>query len=792
VKRSHNLIWMAVSLLIIISMLLVACGDGEKATDTPKPAPTDVPVVEPTAVPTEPPEEPAEEFKVGMISDVGGVDDASFNQTTWEGLERADQEIEGVTAQFLESQAQADYENNITEFAEQGYDMIITVGFLLSDATAKMAEVYPEVMFGIIDSSYDPPIPNVQGIVFNTDESAFLAGYLAAGMAVELDPDDPQIGWVGGMQIPPVEIFIVGYEAGMAYYNAQKGTDVKASGSYVGDFEAPDEGKATGNSLLAEGVDIIFGVGGKTGNGGLVAVREAAEAGDAVAGIGVDVDQYYTLPTEKGILLTSVEKKLDNAVFNTVKDAKEGNFGGGGVYVGTLTNDGVGLAPYHDWEDQVPDDLKAEVEALREEVISGAVSTGWPVGAEEPEPEAAAPEGCAEDLTGETIVFYSQAGLTGPLSTILGTSFVNALNDSIADLNAAGGICGAMVELDLADTQYDAEQEIAVYQVRRELDPKPLSIATYGSGATIALKDMVIEDQIVNICAGLNAQAFYVPRDGWTMGMAPIYSDQFAGFVQFLSENWDDIKPEGAGDEIVVGVIGWEGSFGAGATTPESLAYAESVGVTVLPLETQAVAADADVVTPLQSLALQGANVIYIQSLGFGPAQVIGTLHAMDMWNSVVVGGCNWAMNTDVLTLLGESAPAALGMYGVFPYRWWNDTDVPGVQQALAAFERGDYPDVDKGVSYLTSYAGTFAWAEVIKHAINMVGYENLDGEAFFDAFKDMGTVSAMGVWEYDVREGTRAPRQAQIRQVQLVDGQLEFVMIQDFFELPDTRPPAE
>jgi basic membrane protein A len=327
----------------------------------------------------EEPEEPAEEFKVGMISDVGGVDDASFNQTTWEGLERADQEIEGVTAQFLESQAQADYENNITEFAEQGYDMVVTVGFLLGDATAKMAEVYPELMFGIIDFAYDPPIPNVQGIVFNTDEAAFLADYLAAGMAVELDPDDPQIGWVGGMQIPPVEIFIVGYESGMAYYNAQKGTDVKSSGSYVGDFEAPDEGKATGSSLLAEGVDIIFGVGGKTGNGGLVAVREAAEAGQAVAGIGVDVDQYYTLPTEKSILLTSVEKKLDNAVFNSVKDATEGNFGGGGVYVGTLTNDGVGLAPYHDWEDRVSDELKAEIEALREAVIAGDVSTGWPL-----------------------------------------------------------------------------------------------------------------------------------------------------------------------------------------------------------------------------------------------------------------------------------------------------------------------------------------------------------------------------------------------------------------------------
>jgi basic membrane protein A len=181
------------------------------------------------------------------------------------------------------------------------------------------------------------------------------------------------------MQIPPVEIFIVGYESGMAYYNQQKGTDVKSSGTYVGDFEAPDEGKSAGNSLLDEGVDIIFGVGGKTGNGGLVAVRERAEAGAAVAGIGVDVDQYFTLPTEKGILITSVEKRLDNAVFNTIQEAVAGNFGGGGVYVGTLENDGVGLAPYHDWEDLVPAELAAEVEALRPLVISGEVSTGWPL-----------------------------------------------------------------------------------------------------------------------------------------------------------------------------------------------------------------------------------------------------------------------------------------------------------------------------------------------------------------------------------------------------------------------------
>ena len=411
--------------------------------------------------------------------------------------------------------------------------------------------------------------------------------------------------------------------------------------------------------------------------------------------------------------------------------------------------------------------------------------------AEEPTEEVMLQEGCNEDLTGETFTFYSQAGLTGALSTILGTSFVNALNDAIAEVNAAGGVCGAEVVLDLVDTQYEAEQEISTYQISRQADPAPLSISTYGSAASIALHEMVIEDNITNFAAGLNAEAFYIPRNGYTVGVAPIYSDQFAGFLKWLSDNWDDVKPEGAGDEIVVGVIGWEGPFGAGATTPEALAYAESIGVTVLELETFAISAEADVVSPLQSLAVQGANVVYVQTLGFGAAQVIGTLRALEMWDTVVVGGCNWAINQDVLNVLGESAPAMNGFYGVFPWLWWNDTDNSGVQMATAAFEAGGYPETDKGVSYLTSYAGVFAWADIIRHAVNTYGSENLDGEHFMMAFQDLGQVSALGIFTYDVRGENRSPREAQIRQVQLVDGKMDFVVIEDFFELPDTRPPA-
>jgi len=312
-----------------------------------------------------------EGLKVGMVSDVGGLDDASFNQNTWEGLVMARDEL-GVSAQFIESQAQADYEKNITEFAEQEYDLIITVGFLLGDATAKMAEVYPDVNFGIIDFAYDPPIPNVAGIVFNVDEAAFPIGYLAAGWANLKDPGDPQVGWVGGMQIPPVEQFIVAYEAGVAYYNQQKGANVQVKGVYVGDFEAPDEGKIQGQSLIDEGVDVIFGVGGKTGNGGLAAAKENGKWG-----VGVDVDQYFTLPNEKDILITSCMKRLDNAVYGVAEALADDEFPGGSLYVGTLENDGVGLAPYHDFEDEIPDDLKKEVADILDGIQKGEIDTGW-------------------------------------------------------------------------------------------------------------------------------------------------------------------------------------------------------------------------------------------------------------------------------------------------------------------------------------------------------------------------------------------------------------------------------
>ncbi|MCI0398512.1 MAG: ABC transporter substrate-binding protein [Chloroflexi bacterium] len=412
---------------------------------------------------------------------------------------------------------------------------------------------------------------------------------------------------------------------------------------------------------------------------------------------------------------------------------------------------------------------------------------------EEPTEEPIAAGECTETYEGETLTIYQQAGLTGPLAQILGNGFLNGSQDAIEAINAGGGVCGVELVLRLEDTQYDPAQEVAVYETFRAEEPKPLFILTYGSGATIALKDRVVEDQIVNIAAGLSAEAFYNPADGWTVGVAPIYSDQFAGFLSWANDNWADIKPAEAGDEIVVGVIGWDNAFGTGATTPEALAFAEELGITVLDLELQEISPTADVTGQVQNLLASGANVIWLQSLSFGPAQVIGTLQALGAWDSVVVGAVNWAMNQDVLNILGENAALAEGMYGVYPYLGWNDTDAPGVQEALAVFEAGGYPETDKGVSYLLSYGSIFAIKTILEHALNTVGFENLDGQAFFDAMLDLGTISASGLYELDVRDGSRAPHVAQIRQIQSVDGGLDFVVVEDFFELPDTRPaPAE
>ena len=355
----RKLLLTCISLLTIVT-LLAACG----------PAPTEAP-------PEEVPEEaPPEVFKVGMVTDVGGIDDKSFNATSWHGMELAEDQL-GVEVAYLESQQQTDYAVNIAQFLDQEYDMIITVGFLLGEDTAAFAQQNPDTDFAIVDYAYDPVIPNVLGLTFATDEAAFLAGYAAAGMT-----KTGKVGTFGGIEIPPVTIFMVGFKGGVDYYNEVHGTNVEVLGMdlFVGNFESTDDGRRAGEDLIAEGADIVMPVAGPVGLGTAAAVQE--NPGTML--IGVDTDWCVSAPEYCEVTLTSVLKNMDVAVLEAIRASKAGTFEGG-FYVGTLANDGVGIASFNEFEDDVPADLKAELADLEGELSAGNIATGWGVAAPPPE-----------------------------------------------------------------------------------------------------------------------------------------------------------------------------------------------------------------------------------------------------------------------------------------------------------------------------------------------------------------------------------------------------------------------
>lgn len=362
-------------LIVIASMLFASCAPVEETTAEEAPA-------EEAAVEEVAEEEVVEEaepevaFKVGFVTDTGGIDDQSFNTTQWNGIERAQDEL-GVEAKFIQSDEASQYEPNLTELASQGYDLVIAAGFYLAADLAKVAELYPDTEFSIVDYSYpddDVPecIPNVQGQVFKTDQAAFLAGYLSAGMT-----KTGKLGYFGGAKIPTVTIFGVGFQAGMDYYNEVKGTSVvllgwdnaTGEGSFTGDFSDLTKGKEYAESLFDEGADIVMGVGGLIGSPAFDVARERGGYG-----IWVDTDGYYSLTGVQDVILTSIMKNMDNSCYDVINDAMEGNFDGCGTYIGDLVNGGVGIAEYHDLDSEVPDDLKAEVEDLKAKIISGEIA----------------------------------------------------------------------------------------------------------------------------------------------------------------------------------------------------------------------------------------------------------------------------------------------------------------------------------------------------------------------------------------------------------------------------------
>lgn len=317
----------------------------------------------------------AADFTACQVTDTGGIDDNSFNQTAWKGVQDAEAKL-GIKGRFLESQAETDYEANINSLLGGQCDIIITVGFLLGDATQKAAMANPDQKFSIVDFAYEPAIPNVVGQVYATDQAAFLAGYLAAGMT-----KTGTVGTFGGINIPPVTIFMDGFVHGVDYYNQQKGTSVAVlgwntearEGLFTNNFESLDDGRAFAQNLYDEGADIVLPVAGPVGLGSAALADELGI--DKLKIIGVDADLYLTDPEKKHVYLTSIMKRMDATVLQVIDSSMKGTFAGG-VTVGSLANGGVDIAPFHDMEEMVPAELKSELDTIRAQIVDGTIKVG--------------------------------------------------------------------------------------------------------------------------------------------------------------------------------------------------------------------------------------------------------------------------------------------------------------------------------------------------------------------------------------------------------------------------------
>ncbi len=345
------------ALVIIASMVLTACGSA--------------------AAPSEADCSKAEVFCVGLVTDVGKINDKSFNQSAWEGVQKSKTDGVADVVQFIETSDAKDYAKNISTFADAGYDVIVTVGFGLGEATGAAAVTYPNVKFIGVDQflawEYDDDatndVANHTGLNFPEDNAGFLVGALGAMMS-----ESHKIGAVCGTDVvPPVWRFGEGYKAGAAYADGMKGTTTEVFVVYHSDvgfdktFTDPEWGAQTAKSMMDQGADAIFGCGGLTGNG---AVTAAAQAG--AYGIGVDTDQYLTLTEAAPRMLSSAMKMITPGVADLVAKAKDGSIAGGNAF-GT-----AGYAPFHDLDSKVPAEVKAEMEKIDAGLLDGSIKTNVP------------------------------------------------------------------------------------------------------------------------------------------------------------------------------------------------------------------------------------------------------------------------------------------------------------------------------------------------------------------------------------------------------------------------------
>ena len=297
-------------------------------------------------------------LKVAMVTDTGGVEDQSFNQSAWEGLKEAEKDMK-IVASYATSSQEADYVPNLEKLLDQENDLIWGIGYKMGDAIAEAAKANPEQKYAIVDFSYGEETPdNVVGVLFKAEQPSFLVGYIAARMT-----ETDKVGFVGGMKGAIIDGFDYGYHAGVAYANKEKSTNVEVLRQYADSFSDTSKGKTIAKNMYRDGADIVFHAAGGVGDG----VIEAAKEQDKYA-IGVDRDQSGLAPDN---VITSAMKRVGNGMYNLVGELKEGNFKGGETIVYGLKEGAVGIAPTSD--KLVPAEILEEVKGIEKEIIDGKI-----------------------------------------------------------------------------------------------------------------------------------------------------------------------------------------------------------------------------------------------------------------------------------------------------------------------------------------------------------------------------------------------------------------------------------
>lgn len=329
--------------VMLIAGMFVGCGGQEAPAETP---------ADETPVEEAPVEEAG--LRVAMVTDVGGVNDLSFNQSAWEGLQKAQADF-NTDANYLESKQEADYEVNLETLVDSENDLVWGIGFMMADALKTAADNYPEQKFAIIDNSYGEETPaNVVGVTFKEHEPSFLVGYIAGKMT-----ETNKVGFIGGIDFYLINKFEYGFKAGVMAANPE----AEVFSQYAGSFTDAAAGKSIAEQMYNNDADIVYHAAGATGNGMIEAAKEKNKWA-----IGVDRDQNDLAPDN---VLTSAMKLVGNGIYNVVKDLDEGNWAGGTTVAYGLAEGGVDIAPTSD--KHVPAEILAEVEELKAKIIAGEV-----------------------------------------------------------------------------------------------------------------------------------------------------------------------------------------------------------------------------------------------------------------------------------------------------------------------------------------------------------------------------------------------------------------------------------